>query len=121
MWWYIAFSIIFTVYAIDLLFLFVASLFAAVTEHFVPTLSTAATLQHKKQQKRLTAKEQQQQAAAKAQIAANKDAKQDLSIVVDTRAGQVCRKHHSMLFQQRLSSGHSNMPDALQDCLLQCK
>jgi hypothetical protein len=46
-------------------------------------------LQHKKQQKRLTAKEQQQQAAAKAQVAANKDAKQDLAIVVDTRAGQV--------------------------------
>jgi uncharacterized sodium:solute symporter family permease YidK len=93
MWWYIAFSIIFTVYAVDLLFLFVASLFAAVTEYFVPPLSTAATLQHKKQQKRLIAKEQQQQAAAKAQVAANKDAKQDLAIVVDTRAGQVSWKH----------------------------
>lgn len=90
MWWYIAFSAIFTIYAVDLVFLFVASLFAAITEYFVPALSTAATRAHKKQSKRVAAKQQQQQAAAKAQIAAGKDtSKQDLAIVVDTRAGQV--------------------------------
>jgi hypothetical protein len=93
MWWYIAFSIIFTIYAVDLVFLFVASLFAAVTEYFVPPLSTAATRAHKQQQKRSGAKQQQQAAAAKAQVEASKDVvgsgKGDLSIVVDTRAHPV--------------------------------
>lgn len=93
MWWYIAFSIIFTIYAVDLVFLFVASLFAAVTEYFVPPLSTAATRAHKQQQKRNGAKQQHQAAVAKAQVEASKDVagggKGDLSIVVDTRAHQV--------------------------------
>jgi len=92
MWWYIAFSVIFTIYAVDLVFLFVASLFATVTEYFVPPLSTAATKAHKQQLKRSTAKQQQQQAVAKAQVEAGKDVnggKGDLSIVVDTRAHQV--------------------------------
>ena len=88
MWWYIAFSIIFTVYAVDLVFLFVASLFATITEHFVPPLSTAATKAHKKQLKRSTAKQQQAAAAGKAHIDAKDVAggKNDLSIMVDTRA-----------------------------------
>lgn len=93
MWWYIAFSIIFTIYAVDLVFLFVASLFATVTEYFVPPLSTAATRAHKQQQKRNGAKQQQQAAVAKAQVEASKDVvgggKGDLSIVVDTRAHEV--------------------------------
>lgn len=93
MWWYIAFSVIFTIYAVDLVFLFVASLFATVTEYFVPPLSTAATKAHKQQQKRSTAKQQQQAVLAKAQVEGAKDVgtgKGDLSIVVDTRAHQVC-------------------------------
>jgi hypothetical protein len=93
MWWYIAFSIIFTIYAVDLVFLFIASLFATVTEYFVPPLSTAATRAHKQQQKRNVAKQQQQAVVAKAQVEAIKDVagggKGDLSIVVDTRAHQV--------------------------------
>lgn len=93
MWWYIAFSIIFTIYAVDLVFLFVASLFAAITEYFVPPLSTAATRAHKQQLKRSGAKQQHQAAVAKAQVEASKDVagggKGDLSIVVDTRAHQV--------------------------------
>lgn len=90
MWWYIGFSIIFTIYAVDLVFLFVASLFATVTEYFVPPLSTAATKAHKQQQKRSVARQQQQAAVAKAQVEASKDVgKGDLSIVVDTRAHQV--------------------------------
>lgn len=93
MWWYIAFSIIFTIYAVDLVFLFVASLFATVTEYFVPPLSTAATRAHKQHQKRNAAKQQQQAAVSKAQVEASKDVagggKGDLSIVVDTRAHQV--------------------------------
>jgi hypothetical protein len=92
MWWYIAFSVVFTVYAVDLVFLFIASLFAAVTEYFVPSLSTAATKAHKKQLKRSTAKQQQAAAVGKAHIegkdvAGAKDT--NLSIVVDTRAHQV--------------------------------
>lgn len=94
MWWYIAFSIIFTIYAVDLVFLFVASLFAAVTEYFVPPLSTAATLAHKKQSKRAAAKQQQQQVASKAHSDKTKDVtnnvQSDVAIVVDTRsAGKV--------------------------------
>lgn len=100
MWWYIAFSIIFTIYAVDLVFLFIASLFAAVTEYFVPPLSTAATRAHKQQQKRNVAKQQQQAVVAKAQVEATKDVaasgKGDLSIVVDTRAHQVL---HSGILQ----------------------
>lgn len=92
MWWYIAFSIIFTIYAVDLVFLFVASLFATITEYFVPPLSTAATRAHKQQLKRSGAKQQHQAAVAKAQVEASKDVagggKGDLSIVVDTRAHQ---------------------------------
>lgn len=93
MWWYIAFSIIFTVYAVDLVFLFVASLFATVTEYFVPPLSTAATLAHKKHSKRTAAKQQQQHAIAKTHPEKGKDTvrhgQQDVAIVVDTRSGKV--------------------------------
>jgi hypothetical protein len=92
MWWYIAFSCIFTIYAVDLVFLFVASLFAAITEYFVPPLSTAATKAHKQQLKRDAAKQQQTIAAAKAQLEESKESgKQDLSIVVDTRANHKVR------------------------------
>lgn len=89
MWWYIAFSIIFTIYAVDLVFLFIASLFAAVTEYFVPPLSTAATKAHKQQLKRSTAQQQQQQAAKSVTTKDVAGGKGDLSIVVDTRAHQV--------------------------------
>ncbi len=83
--WYIAFSVIFTVYAIDLVFLFVASLFAAVTEHFVPSLSTAATRAHRK-----AVKQQQPAAAHRGKtLFGGKEVTltggKDLSIVVDTR------------------------------------
>jgi hypothetical protein len=78
---------------VDLVFLFVASLFATITEYFVPPLSTAATRAHKQQLKRSGAKQQHQAAVAKAQVEASKDVagggKGDLSIVVDTRAHQV--------------------------------
>lgn len=93
MWWYIAFSVIFTIYAVDLVFLFVASLFAAITEYFVPPLSTAATRARKQQLKRDAAKQQQTIAAAKAQLEESKESgKQDLSIVVDTRANHKVRE-----------------------------
>ena len=82
MWWYIAFGIVFTVYALDLLFLFLASLFAAVVEHFVPPISTAATRAAKGGQ-RLAAAKQQQAAGLKGAGAKGSD----LAIVVDTRNG----------------------------------
>eukprot|EP00879_Flechtneria_rotunda_P007610 GHRR01007982.1.p1 GENE.GHRR01007982.1~~GHRR01007982.1.p1 ORF type:complete len:370 (+),score=108.52 GHRR01007982.1:430-1539(+) len=90
MWWYIAFSIIFTIYAVDLVFLFVASLFATITEYFVPPITSAATRAYKKQQKRNAAKQQQQAAVAKVQLEDSKDAHkgQDVSIMVDTRSKQ---------------------------------
>ncbi|GBF91855.1 glucomannan 4-beta-mannosyltransferase [Raphidocelis subcapitata] len=101
-WWYIGFGIVFTVYALDLLFLFFASLFATVVEHFVPPISTAATRKAAQRQRLAAAK--QQQAALKAKSArggssggANAGAAggaapgaanpADLSIVVDTRNG----------------------------------
>jgi hypothetical protein len=98
MWWYIAFGIVFSIYALDLLFLFCASLFAAVVEYFVPPISTAATRAAKRRQRLTAAK--QQQAAVKARGAAKgsggkrgEDAaavvasSKDLAIVVDTRNG----------------------------------
>jgi hypothetical protein len=58
MWWYIAFGIVFSIYAVDLLFLFIASLFAAVVEHFVPPISTAACRAAKRRQRAADAKQQ---------------------------------------------------------------
>ncbi|GBF96403.1 glycosyltransferase [Raphidocelis subcapitata] len=91
-WWYIAFGIVFSVYALDLVFLFLASLFATVVEHFVPPISTAATRAAKQRQRLASAK--QQHGALKARGKGGKGAAaaaapagkgSDLSIVVDTR------------------------------------
>ena len=125
MWWYIAFSIIFTIYAVDLVFLFVASLFAAVTEYFVPPLSTAATKAHKQQQKRTAAKQQQQQHIAKAQVESTKDVgsgKGDLSIVVDTRAHQVGPKlpMHDPIMLSNLAGRHLACFGVCRSCRMDC-
>ncbi|KAI8476756.1 MAG: nucleotide-diphospho-sugar transferase [Monoraphidium minutum] len=91
MWWYIAFGIVFSIYAVDLLFLFIASLFATVVEHFVPPISTAACRAAKSKQRLSAAKQQQAGIKAKGSdggkgaIAAPAGAGKDLSIVVDTR------------------------------------
>jgi hypothetical protein len=103
MWWYIAFGIVFSIYALDLLFLFLASLFAAVVEYFVPPISTAATRRAEQRGRLVAAKQQRAAAAAKgskrgsaggdaaataaaatAPPAGGKPA--DLAIVVDTRS-----------------------------------
>ena len=99
MWWYIAFSIVFCVYAFDLVFLFVASLFATVVEHFAPPLSTAANRAYKARTRKELAKRQLSSAAsgkdggkvAAGGVAGAKQQHPDLDIVVDTRGGlQVC-------------------------------
>jgi beta-mannan synthase len=53
--WYIAFSVIFTIYAVDLLFLFIVSLFATAVEHFVPPLTTQANRDARRAAKQLGA------------------------------------------------------------------
>lgn len=87
MWWYIAFSIVFTVYAVDLLFLFFTALLATVVEYFVPPINTAACRQAKITARKEAAKQQHHAAAAKAgHVKADVISKNpDLSIVVDTR------------------------------------
>jgi hypothetical protein len=89
MWWYIAFGIVFSIYALDLLFLFIASIFATIVEHFAPPLSTAACRAAKHNARSTSAQQQQKQQQAAAMqkakaLEANKNP--DLDIVVDTRA-----------------------------------
>jgi hypothetical protein len=89
MWWYISFGIVFSIYALDLLFLFIASIFAAIVEHFAPPLSTAACRAAKRNARGTSAQQQQkqQQAAAMQKAKALEGNKNpDLDIVVDTRA-----------------------------------
>jgi hypothetical protein len=86
MWWYIAFSIIFTIYAVDLLFLFTASLFATVVEHFAPPISTAACRAAKRHARKEAAKQQQLASVDKAK-ASDGGKNPEMSIMVDTRAG----------------------------------
>jgi hypothetical protein len=91
-WWYIAFGIVFSVYAIDLIFLFLASLFATVVEYFVPPISTAASRAAKQRQRLASAKQQHGALKARgkggkaaAAAAAQPGKATDLAIVVDTR------------------------------------
>jgi hypothetical protein len=86
MWWYIAFGIVFSVYALDLLFLFLASLFAAVVEYFVPPISTAATRAAARRQRVAAAKQQRSKLGGKrGAAAANGKEKDGHAIVVDAR------------------------------------
>jgi len=89
MWWYIAFGIVFAIYAVDLIFLFLVALVATVAEALKPPVTSKVTRQARRCGGHAASKQKQQAAlnagknsVSKAEVAAKDN---DINIMVDTR------------------------------------